>query len=324
MEKVSWGIIGCGAVAEQKSGPAFQKSVNSSLLAVMRRNSDKAKDFARRHGVALWYDNADDLLNNSEISAVYIATPPVSHLELTLKAIKAGKNIYLEKPMALNKEEANIILEALKNSPVKLTLAHYRRKLPVFRKVFELLNKQVIGDVRFVDIRILQSQKSQNGNSLEENWRVNPKVSGGGYFHDLAPHHLDLMLHFFGDFDQAQGFSDNQSHNYKAKDIVNGIATFTNGVHLRGIWNFNVSEMHEKDQCIIYGSKGSIEFSFFGNKVIVKGVNSNATFSFEQIPHVQQPMVEATVKYFLGEERINPCSAEEGLKTLEIVDIFSR
>lgn len=323
MEKVTWGIIGCGAVAEQKSGPAFQKSANSSLLAVMRRNSDKAKDFAERHGVPLWYDNVDDLLNNSEINAVYIATPPASHLELTLRAIEAGKNIYLEKPMTLNQEESKIILKALKKSSVKLTIAHYRRKLPVFIKVQQLLDQQVIGDIRFVDIQVLQSHKTQLS-GLEKNWRVDPKVSGGGYFHDLAPHHLDLMLLFFGDYEQAHGFSDNQSQNYKAEDIVNGIATFVNGVHLRGVWNFNVSEKSQKDQCIIYGSKGSIKFSFYGNTATVEGESTNETFSFGQIPHVQQPMIDATVRYFIGQDRINPCSAEEGLKTLQIMDIFSQ
>ncbi|WP_081210700.1 Gfo/Idh/MocA family protein [Salegentibacter sediminis] len=321
MKEVIWGIIGCGAVAEQKSGPAFQKSENSRLLAVMRRNADKAKDFAHRHAVPLWYNEVDDLLNNSEINAVYIATPPVSHLELTLKAIKAGKNIYLEKPMALNREEADIIIKALKKSDVKLSLAHYRRKLPVFTKVRELLDQEAIGKVGFVDIQVLQSQGPQDF-ELMENWRVNPRISGGGYFHDLAPHHLDLMLLFFGDFDQVHGFSENQSGSYNAADIVNGIATFVNGVHLRGIWNFNVSEGDQKDQCIIYGSKGSIKFSFYGSALFIQSEQSTKTISFDQIPHVQQPMIETVNSYFLGKGP-NPCSAEEGLKTLQIMDVLS-
>lgn len=130
--KISWGILGCGDVAEVKSGPAFQKCENSELLAVMRRNSAKAEDFAKRHNVQLWYDNADELLQNKDINAVYIATPPAIHLEYTIKAIKAGKDVYLEKPMTRTADEAQQLLNALANSKVKLTVAHYRRQLPTF------------------------------------------------------------------------------------------------------------------------------------------------------------------------------------------------
>src|SRR5690606_32308626 len=158
MEYVRWGILGCGDVAEKKSGPAFGKVAHSQLLAVMRRNAGLARDFSLRHGVPHWYDTVDGLLSNTEINAVYIATPPSSHLELALRAIGAGKNVYLEKPMDRN--GARAIVQALEKSPVKLTLAHYRRKMPAFLKVKELLDRKAIGEVRFVDIEILQPQDS--------------------------------------------------------------------------------------------------------------------------------------------------------------------
>lgn len=321
MEKVKWGIIGCGDVAELKSGPAFQKSSTSELLAVMRRNSEKAKDFAERHKVPLWYDNLDDLLKNQNINAVYIATPPATHLEITLKSIKAGKNIYLEKPMALDPTEALKIAEALQGNPVKLTIAHYRRKMPAFLKIKELLEQEVIGKLRLVDIQIFQPSKSDIIADTSENWRIDPAISGGGYFHDLAPHQIDLMYYFFGDYDRAEGFSVNQSQMYKADDLVNGIIQFKNGVQLRGVWCFNVSEIEKKDSCIIYGSKGSIEFSFYGDNVKLNLDTNSETFSFEPIPHVQQPMIETTNNYFLGNSS-NPCSAEEGLVTMRIMDAF--
>lgn len=320
MEKVIWGIIGCGDVAEVKSGPAFQKAPNSQLYAVMRRNAEKAKDFALRHQVPLWYDRADDLLANPEINAVYIATPPSTHLELALEALRAGKHVYLEKPMTLNSREAEVLVEAVRTSDRKLSVAHYRRKLPAFLKVKELLEKEAIGAVRFADVKILQSEKPSLVANSEENWRVDPEVSGGGYFHDLAPHQLDLMVHFFGEPAKAEGFSVRQGDTYDADDLVNGIISFKNGVQFRGLWSFNVSEKNQEDSCRIYGSKGMIEYSFLGNRVELVSDVATESFRFDAVPHVQQPMIEATVAYFLGKTTINPCRVEEGLVVMNLMD----
>jgi predicted dehydrogenase len=320
--KISWGILGCGDVAEVKSGPAFQKCENSELLAVMRRNSAKAKDFAKRHNVPLWYDDVDELLQNKEINAVYIATPPASHLEYTLKAIKAGKDIYLEKPMTRTAEEAQKILDALAKSKVKLTVAHYRRKLAAFLKVKELLEKRAIGNVRFAKIEILQPLKSDVIAKTDENWRIEPEVSGGGYFYDLAPHQLDLMTDFFGPIEEMQGFSKNQAADYDAADITNGVVSFKNGVQLQGLWCFNVSKKDKKDQCIIYGSEGTITFSFYGDEVFLDSNNEKETFHFDQIPHVQQPLIQATVAYFLGNGE-NPCPPQAGLTVMQMLEGLS-
>lgn len=321
MKKVVWGIIGCGDVAEVKSGPAFQKIPNSQLLAVMRRNTKKAKDFAERHRVPLWYDSVEDLLGNTKINAVYIATPPSSHLEIALKAIEAGKHVYLEKPMTLSAKESETIVKALQTSKTKLTVAHYRRKLPAFLKVTELLGSQAIGDVRFAEIKVLQPPKSALIAASEENWRINPRVSGGGYFHDLAPHQLDLMLSFFGEINAAHGFSASQGNLNNVDDVINGIISFKNGVQFSGMWCFNISERDKKDQCTIHGSKGYINFSFFGDKVSLNSETEKEVFHFDTIPHVQEPMIQATVEYFLGKAS-NPCSAEEGLRVMELMGKF--
>lgn len=148
MKTINWGIIGCGDVAEVKSGPAFQKAPDSRLLAVMRRNAQKAQDFALRHKVPNWYTSAEDVLENDQINAVYIATPPDSHLKLALAALEAGKHVYLEKPMTLNASEAKKLVAKVETSGSKLTVAHYRRQLPAFLKVKELLGKKAIGDLQ--------------------------------------------------------------------------------------------------------------------------------------------------------------------------------
>jgi len=175
---INWGIIGCGDVAEVKSGPAFQKVENSSLVAVMRRNEDKVKDFAKRHQVGIWTTSPTELIENKSINAVYIATPPSSHLEYAIQTIKAGKNVYIEKPMVLNSNEAEILLSAVKNSDIKITIAHYRRELPVFIKVKELLDSNIIGKVYSAEIVIKQTGNASLIAKSDENWRTNPEISG--------------------------------------------------------------------------------------------------------------------------------------------------
>lgn len=321
MEEITWGIIGCGDVAEVKSGPAFQKAENSSLLAVMRRDSKKAKSYAERHKVPLWYDDASLLLDNPEINSIYIATPPSSHLPYALKALKKGKNVYLEKPMALNASEAKEIQRTQEETGSKLSIAHYRRRLPAFLKVKELLEQEALGKTLFADIQILQPKQSKIIAESEKSWRLNPELSGGGYFHDLAPHQLDLMLYYFGTVVKASGSSTTQHPNSPVDDIVLGQLSFKNGTQFRGVWSFNIPEGESKDQCSIYGTNGKIEFSFYGEEVRLFNRKEMKVFQFENPKHIQEPMITAVIEYFRGRAP-NPCTAAEGYKVMEIMDCF--
>ncbi|MFX0555394.1 Gfo/Idh/MocA family protein [Maribacter sp. CXY002] len=318
-KEIKWGIIGCGDVAEIKSGPAFQITPNSSLVSVMRRDLDKAKDFALRHGVPNWSNNANDLLNNTEINAIYIATPPSTHLDYTLMAISAGKHVYLEKPMAMTTKEAGTILQCLENSNSKLTVAHYRRKVPAFVKIKELLDQHSIGTIRYVDLQILQPRKSGLIAESEENWRLNPAISGGGYFYDIAPHQIDLMYHYFGAIAHCNGHSFPTGQRSKVQDIVNGIIAFKNGIQFHGVWNFIASDLYRKEECIIYGDKGKITFSFYGDTITLTTELGSEIFEFTNPKHIQQPMIEATVNYFLGKVE-NPCPAEDGLLVMDTME----
>ena len=322
MNTIKWGIIGCGDVTEVKSGPAFNKVKNSCLAAVMRRNADKAKDYAKRHHVPKWYNNANDLLNQEDINAIYIATPPSSHLDYALKAIKLNKNVYLEKPMALNATEAKQICDALKSSKSKLTIAHYRRQLPMFLKVKQLLKNGEIGEIRCADIQLLQPLQTDIITTTEDNWRTNKSISGGGLFHDLAPHQLDLIYYFLGDYKDAHGFSINQTKTNATDDVVHGIINLKNGIQCNGLWAFNVNEYSRKDVLTIYGSLGEIKLSIFDNDIKIIKNGAIECIKFNHPENIQYPMIEATINYFLGKQE-NPCSAKEGLKVMEIMDAFT-
>jgi predicted dehydrogenase len=324
MNKINWGIIGCGDVTEIKSGPAFNKVKNSSLVAVMRRDGEKAKDYARRHNVPAWYDHAEQLINDPQVNAIYIATPPSSHEKYTLAAIHAGKPVYVEKPMTMNAASAHKMAKAAREKNVKLSVAHYRRQMPLFKKVKSLVAEKRIGDIRFVKLDLFKKPVSKEELAIPMRaWRVDAGVAGGGLFHDLSPHQLDLMYYFFGEFDKASGFAVNQEKSYAADDIVTGNILFKNGVIFSGTWCFNIAEADEKDSCGIYGSEGKISFSVFDMKnITITGNGKTEVLSFDPLQHVQQPMIEKVVEYFL-DEGINPCSGEEGAKVMELIDQFT-
>ncbi len=325
MKKIKWGIIGCGDVTEVKSGPAFNKVKNSELVAVMRRDGAKAKDYALRHNVAKWYTDADKLINDSDVNAIYIATPPSSHEEYAVAAFTARKPVYVEKPMALDAASAIRMAKAAKEKNLKLSVAHYRNAQPLFNKIKQLLNEKAIGNVRFVKSELYKQSLSASELQIPKNaWRVDPRTAGGGLFHDLAPHQLGLMYYFFGEPAKVSGISLNQGGLYNADDMVIGNILFKNGVLFNGIWCFAVSREDEKDKCEIVGEKGTISFTFFNQREITLTINSKAeTFSFDILQHVQQPMIEKVVEYFL-DGGPNPCSGEEGATVMYMIDQITK
>ena len=148
---IRWGIIGVGDVTEVKSGPGFQKAEHSALVAVMRRDAAKARDYAERHHVPRWYDDAKALIHDAEVDAVYIATPPNVHLDYTQMAAAAGKPVFVEKPMARTYAECQQMIDACRRAGVPLWVAYYRRRLPRFLKIKALVESGAIGEVRSRD-----------------------------------------------------------------------------------------------------------------------------------------------------------------------------
>ncbi len=325
MGTINWGIIGCGDVTEVKSGPPLYKVPGSHLVAVMRRDAVKAEDYARRHGVGKWYADADELLNDAEINAVYIATPPSSHMEYALAAIKRGLNVYIDKPVTLNAKQARQIADALKHSNSKVAVAHYRRALPSYLYIKELLDNGAIGDVRSVQIRTWKNAKPEQEEKSSDNWRVDPHFSGGGYFHDLSPHQLDLMLFYFGIPVKYSGFSINQATMYPADDHTCGSIIFENGVVVNGSWCFNVAPSEFTDECVMVGTKGSIRFPFFNAPyaVTLKTERGENAKTFTQPEHIAYPMVEKVVNYFMGEGE-NPSDLNDAITLMDIIDAFAK
>ena len=190
MKIIRWGIVGCGDVTEVKSGPGFQKAVGSALVAVMRRDAARAEDYARRHRVPRWYSDADALVRDPEVDAVYVATPPSTHLPFARLAAAAGKPVYVEKPMALDHAGCVAMIDACGAAKVPLFTAYYRRAMPRYARVKALVEDGVIGEIRAATICVHRAFVPP---ADARPWRIDPAVAGGGLFVDLASHQLDLL-----------------------------------------------------------------------------------------------------------------------------------
>lgn len=320
--KIRWGILGAGDVCEVKSGPAFQKAERSELIAVMRRDGEKAADFARRHGVRKYYDSIDALLADPEVDAVYIATPPRYHQEHCLAALAAGKHVYLEKPMALNASQCTAIMEAEAESPGNVVIAHYRRELPAFNKIGEIIGSGAIGSVRLAEINFYLPEESSMIVDTSDNWRLNPEVSGGGLFHDLSPHLIDLLLVYFGRPQHYEGFSRRLNPSSAADDFVQGTIFFDNNIVFRGCWCFCVAPCAMSEHLIITGTKGTVSAPFFGNEVRHCTDEKETVIPIENPENIQLPMIQAVTNYFLGQGD-NPCPTADGMQVMQIIDKFT-
>ncbi len=321
LKEVRWGILGVGNVCEVKSAPAMQLIPNSKIEAVMRRNGEKAADYAKRHGIDKWYQDAQKLIDDPMVNAIYIATPPSSHLELCMLAAKAGKPVYVEKPMARTHGECLEMIAACEEYGVPLYVAYYRRRLPHFLKIKELLSEGKIGEVRTVHINLKQPLRPGLVAGSDENWRINPEIAGGGYFFDLASHQLDLLDFFFGPIERAAGFAGNQAKAYEAEDIVTGNFVFASGVMGSGNWCFSSGESSAIDQISIYGSKGKISFETFGKGefILEQDGEPEKTFAFDLPKHIQEPLIQTIIGNLLGTDSC-PSTGESAARTNWVMD----
>ena len=298
-ELIRWGMIGCGDVAEVKSGPALQKADGSALIAVTRRDRAKAEDFARRHGVGRVHADAASLIDDPDVDAVYIATPPASHVELALRVAAAGKPCLVEKPMATTYEGCAHLLQVFGARRTSLFVAYYRRALPRYLRVRELLRGGAIGRVTSVHVHV---QQPLARGAAARAWRFDPQVAGAGLFLDLASHCVDLLDFLVGPIVHVAGFAINTGGAYVAEDVTSAAFEFENEVVGTGAWNFNAGSA--KDLMVFTGSDGELCVPvFIDGDVVLSAGGEERVIPFRNPPHVHQPLVQAIVDELRGSGR---------------------
>jgi predicted dehydrogenase len=319
VDKVRWGIIGCGNVTEVKSGPAFSKVANSELVAVMCRDSAKAADYAQRHEIAKWYSDADKLIADPSVNAIYVATPPDTHADYTIKALRAGKPVYVEKPMARNYKECLEMIRVSESTGVPLFVAYYRRMLPGFVKVKDLIKNGKIGKPLLVSLKLMKSPTlAEIKGDLP--WRVIPEIAGGGHFFDLASHQLDYLDFLFGHISKAKGFASNLGGLYRAEDTVSASFEFENGAIGTGEWCFVAPPESNCDSIEIIGEKGKISFSCYNFTPITLEAKGERKF-FQNIrpEHVQFNLIQEIVNELMGKGK-SPSTGGTGARTSWVMD----
>ena len=300
MKLISWGFIGCGEVAELKSGPAFNDVTGSHVEAVMSRTEARARSYAERHGVSKWYTDAQKLIDDPNVNAIYVATPPSSHATFAIMAMRAGKPVYVEKPLASNYEDCARINRISEDTGVPCFVAYYRRYLPYFQRVKEIINSGQIGQVAYVQVRFTTPPRPQD---YQENkpWRLIPDIAGGGYFYDLAAHQLDLLQDLFGVIVRAHGYKTNRAHLYDAEDTVSASFRFENGLVGSGSWCFVGHESAREDRIEVVGDKGMVSFSVFSYEPIRLVTSDGEQFiEVENPDYVQLPLIKSVIEDLQG------------------------
>ena len=297
MENVNWGILGCGDVCERKSGPPMYKTPHSALAAVMRRDAAKAADFARRHGVPKSYTDADALIADPGVDIVYV-----------------------EKPMAMNHAECLDMIAAAERSGQRLFVAYYRRALPYFLKVKELLDSGAIGEVLSVEVRYFRPESPGDRDPARLPWRLRREVGGEGYFCDMAPHTLDILDFLLGEIADARGCKTNRGGFYDVADTVAASFRFRSGVPGTGMWCFVAPPSAAEDSVVVTGRKGSVRFSTF-DFTPVELVTARGVERFEIAPpeHIQGPLIETIVRELRG-EGVCPSTGVSAARTSRVMD----
>ena len=299
---IKWGFIGCGEVTEKKSGPAFSLVPDSKVVAVMSRDFSKAQDYAKRHAINRFYNDPISLINDSEVNAVYIATPPSSHSTFALMAMRAGKPVYVEKPLASSYEDCLRINRISEQNNIPCFVAYYRRYLPYFQKVKELAYSNNIGRILSVQIRFAVPPRELDYNTKNLPWRLQPDIAGGGgYFYDLASHQLDLLQYMFGVITEAEGYGCNMAGLYKVEDTFNACFKFDSGISGSASWCFVAHKSARTDRIEIVGDKGMICFSVFDyTPIAIHTEKGREEIIIGNPQYVQMPLIQKIVEHLKG------------------------
>ena len=322
VKTIRWGMIGCGSVCEVKSGPGFYKALHSTLLAAASSDPERTRSYAARHGVPRVYDSAEALVQDPDVDAVYIATPPVSHKPLALLAARAGKHVYVEKPMALRFDECAEIIAECRRVDRRLFVAFYRRALPRFLQVKAWIDEGAIGTVRCVTVLQHQSPEPDELSPATLPWRVKPEIAGGGKFLDMGVHVFDFLDFVLGPVVDVHGIASNQGGLYDAEDTVSASWRHEGGAMGSGSWCYVAGG--NLDRVEIVGASGRIEFDFFAaTPLSLTTAEGTRQVSIPNPPHVQQPFIQSIVDDLNGGPAC-PGTPESAARSSQVADRILR
>lgn len=262
---MKWGLIGCGDIARKRVVPALKKLEDNKLIAVARSNSGLAESFADEFEIPGWYDTWNKLIEDPEITAVYIATPVYLHAPVAISAAEAGKHVLCEKPMALKEKECDSMIEACGKNNVKLGIAYYRHFYPVVDKVKEIIAGGKIGEVVHVSISAFEYFNPKPSESRY--WLLEKEKSGGGPMFDFGCHRIEVLLNLFGKVKNVEGHLDKILFDREVEDSATAVFNFESGP--KAIINVTHAVYEPQDTLDIFGSKGSIRIPVLNGGTLI-------------------------------------------------------
>ncbi|MFZ0772162.1 MAG: Gfo/Idh/MocA family oxidoreductase [Candidatus Sulfotelmatobacter sp.] len=284
---LNWIVIGIGDIAARRVIPAIQAEPRSRLYGLVTRDPVKAAPYK----TCAW-TTLDEALRDPAVHAVYVATPVFLHAPQTIEALRAGKHVLCEKPMAMNEAEARSMVKVVEEAGRTLGVAYYRRTYPKVQRAKQLLKAGCIGKPVLAE---LTSHGWFDEHERHRNWLIDPARAGGGPLYDIASHRIDVLNFFFGQPLRVSGHLSNAVHHYAVEDNATVLIDYADGV--RGIvdvrWHFKV----ERDECRIRGTEGEMELSpLNGPGLVYPGGRENLP------PHanLHYPMIENFVDAVLG------------------------
>jgi len=314
---VKWGVIGCGDIARRIGIPAIRQASRSELVAVMSRDPGRARDIADQYNAIRCYTRVEDLLNDDEVNAVYIATPPALHCDQTCLCAAAGKHVLCEKPMAVNAGECKAMIAACAEHNVKLAIAYYRRFYPKIRKIKEILDGGRIGKIIFARCQTTLYYNPPNPMDPLE-WRATTALGGGGCLIEVGSHRLDVLAYLLGEAVQMNAFTSSATCDYPVEDSVYLIAGFASGA--QAIANFNWNTKTYSDELEVHGINGKIVASPLDSERFIVHLSENIEeyrLPRNEVTHL--PVVENFIRSVNDEEKLL-VPGDEGIKASQMID----
>ena len=313
---IRWGILGCGDVARRRVATAIQQNPDSILQAVCRRNQQKLQQFCDDFQVPDSYTDSQQLLNATNIDAVYVATPVYLHQPLTLLAAQQGKHVLVEKPMAMSVSECESMIEVCQQNQVKLGVAYYRRFYPVITRIGEILASGEVGQPLSVTAVTATPFNFQPGD--DGYWRVLKEEGGGGALMDIGSHRIDLFQHLLGPIGEVAGFTSTLAADYVADNCTTLTMRFTSGVH--AVLQCYFGATIDPDEFTILGTHGRLTVAPLNEgKLIVELADGRREELLPPHDNFNDPLIDDFVAAIV-EDREPLISGAAGCGTNQVIE----
>jgi 1,5-anhydro-D-fructose reductase (1,5-anhydro-D-mannitol-forming) len=287
---LKWIVIGIGDITIRRVIPAIQAEPRSTLYGVVTRDPAKAAGY----GVRTWR-TLDEALTDSAVQAVYVATPVFLHAPQTMQALRAGKHVICEKPMAMKEAEARTMVQVAEESGKLFGVAYYRRCYPKVQRAKQLLQQGAIGKPVVAEL----TNHMWFDGSGSRSWLVDPARAGGGPLFDIASHRIDVLNFLFGKPVQVSGQWSNVVHHYAVEDNATAMIEYENGV--RGIVDVRWHAKIARDECRLRGTDGEIEMSPLNGPDLVWPAGRE---NLPAHPNLHYPMIENFVDAVEGKKEL--------------------